>query len=93
MAEENLWLLGLGLMSLLVFAVYFSRCTSRVCQVGMGSGILASIFVLLELLDDFQFLSLPQSFQDIFALSTFALYGIAILTMVTRRSEFHTHQS
>lgn len=93
MAEENLWLLGLGIMSLLVFAVYFSRCTSRVCQVGMGSGVLASIFVLLELLDDFQFLSLPQSFQDTYALLTFALYGVAILTMIMRRSEFRTPQS
>lgn len=93
MAEENPWLIGLGIMSLLVFAVYFSRCTSRVCQVGIGSGILASIFVLLELLDDLQFLSLPQSFQDTFALLTFALYGIAILTMIMRRSEFRTHQS
>ena len=93
MAEENPWLLGLGIMSLLVFAVYFSRCTSRVCQVGMGSGILASILVLLELLDDLQFLSLPQFLQDTFALLTFVLYGVAILTMIMRQSEFRTHQS
>jgi Na+/proline symporter len=93
MAEENPWLLGLGIMSLLVFTVYFSRCTSRVCRVGLGSGILASIFVLLELLDDLQFLILPESFQNAFALLIFSLYGVAILTMIMSRSEFHTRQS
>lgn len=90
MAEENPWLLVLGLMAFVFFTVYLLRCESRICKSGMALGVLASVFVLLEMLNDLRILSVPQSFLNTLAIPTFLLFGIALLVFLLRRSEFST---
>jgi len=80
--------MGMGIFAVLVFGVHFSRCVSLVCRIGMVSGILASVFIILDELADMQVLPIPQSIQSVLAILTFVLYGVALLTVIDRRYEF-----